>query len=49
MPARRRGPIRTKGKKMIEVDNPPIVLFCVVLLAFLAPQVYSFFVDKFKK
>jgi len=34
---------------MIEVDNPPIVLFCVVLLAFLAPQLYSFFVDKFQK
>jgi len=34
---------------MIEVDNPPLVLFCVVLLAFLAPQIYSFFVDKFQK
>jgi hypothetical protein len=34
---------------MIEVDNPPLVLFCVCLLAFLAPQVYSFFVDKYQK
>jgi hypothetical protein len=34
---------------MIEVDNPPLVLFCVVMLAFLAPQLYSFFVDKFQK
>ena len=34
---------------MLEVDNPPIVLFCIVLLAFLAPQLYSFFFDKFDK
>jgi uncharacterized membrane protein len=34
---------------MLEVDNPPLVLFCIVLLAFLAPQLYSFFVDKFDK
>jgi len=34
---------------MLEVDNPPLVLFCLVLLAFLAPAVYSFFVDKYDK
>jgi uncharacterized membrane protein len=34
---------------MLEIDNAPLVLFCIVLLAFLAPQVYSFFVDKFDK
>jgi hypothetical protein len=34
---------------MIEVDHPPLVLFCVVMVAFLAPQIYSFFVDKFDK
>jgi hypothetical protein len=34
---------------MIEVDNPPLVLFCVVMVAFVAPQIYSFFVDKFQK
>lgn len=34
---------------MLEIDNPPIVLFCIVLFAFLAPQVYSFFVDKFDR
>jgi len=55
------GPLRTipaagalrpghdKEKQMIEVDNPPLVLFCVVMLAFLAPQLYSFFVDKSKR
>jgi hypothetical protein len=42
-------PPRSRGMKMIEVDNPPLVLFCIVLLAFLAPQIYSFFVDKFQK
>jgi len=34
---------------MLEVDNPPLVLFCVVMLALLAPQLYSFFVDKFDR
>jgi len=34
---------------MLEVDNPPLVLFCLVLLAFLAPAIYSFFVDKYDK
>ena len=34
---------------MLEVDNPPLVLFGIVMLAFLAPVLYSFFVDKFDK
>ncbi|SPJ18657.1 conserved hypothetical protein [Burkholderiales bacterium] len=34
---------------MLEVDNPPLVLFCIVLVAFLAPALYSFVVDKFDK
>ena len=34
---------------MLEIDNPPVVLFCIVLFAFLAPQIYSFFVDKFDR
>ena len=34
---------------MIEIDNPPLCLFCIVLVAFLAPQLYSFFVDKYDK
>jgi hypothetical protein len=34
---------------MLEVDHPPLVLFGIVMLAFLAPQIYSFFVDKFDK
>ena len=34
---------------MIELDNPPLVLFCIVMLALLAPVFYSFFVDKFDK
>ncbi len=34
---------------MLEVDNPPVVLFCLVMLALVAPLCYSFFVDKFDK
>jgi hypothetical protein len=34
---------------MLEVDNGPLVLLGLVLLAFGAPQIYSFFVDKFQK
>jgi hypothetical protein len=34
---------------MLEIDNPPLMLFLIVLVALLAPQVYSFYVDKFDK
>ncbi len=32
---------------MFDVDNAPVILFCLVLIALLVPQIYSFFVDKF--
>jgi hypothetical protein len=34
---------------MIEIDNPPVVLFAIVLVVLLAPALYSFFVDKYDK
>jgi uncharacterized membrane protein len=34
---------------MFEIDNPPLILFIIVLVTFVAPQIYSFFVDKFDK
>jgi len=34
---------------MLEIDNPPLMLFLIVLFAFAAPQLYSFFVDKYDK
>jgi hypothetical protein len=34
---------------MLEIDNPPVMLFLIVLLAFGAPQIYSLFVDKFDR
>ena len=34
---------------MLEIDNPPVMLFLIVMLALLAPIAYSFFVDKFDR
>ena len=34
---------------MIEVDNGPLVLAGIILVALLAPSFYSFFIDHFKK
>lgn len=34
---------------MIDVDNPPLVLLGIILLVFLCPFIYSFFIDKFDK
>ena len=34
---------------MLEIDNPPVMLFIIVMLALLAPVGYSFVVDKFDK
>lgn len=34
---------------MIDVDNPPLVLLGIILLVFLFPFLYSFFIDKFDK
>jgi hypothetical protein len=36
-------------KRMIEIDYGPGVLFGIILVAFLAPTLYSFFIDKIKK
>lgn len=34
---------------MIDVDNPPLVLLGVIVLVFIAPFIYSFFVDNYDK
>jgi hypothetical protein len=34
---------------MIEIDNGPLVLGCIIALALVAPSFYSFFIDRFKK
>jgi len=34
---------------MLEVDNPPVVLFCIVVLVWVAPAIYGLFVDKYDK
>jgi len=34
---------------MLEVDNAPVVLFCIVVLVWVAPAIYGLFVDKYDK
>jgi hypothetical protein len=34
---------------MINVDNPQLVFLGIILLVFLAPFIYSFFVDNYDK
>jgi len=34
---------------MLNVDNPPLVLLGIIVLVFLAPFLYSFFVDNYDK
>lgn len=34
---------------MIDVDNPPMVLLGIIVLVFVAPFIYSFFVDNYDK
>ncbi len=34
---------------MIDVDNPPLVLLGVIILVFVAPVIYSFFVDNWDR
>jgi len=34
---------------MIDVDNPPLVLLGIIILVFIAPFIYSFFVDNWDK
>ena len=34
---------------MIDVDNPPLVLLGIIVVVFVAPFIYSFFVDNYDK
>lgn len=34
---------------MIDIDNPPLVLLGIIILVFVAPFIYSFFVDNYDK
>ena len=34
---------------MIDVDNPPLVLLGIIMVVFIAPFIYSFFVDNYDK
>jgi uncharacterized membrane protein len=34
---------------MLNVDNPPLVLLGIIILVFVAPFIYSFFVDNYDK
>lgn len=34
---------------MIDVDNPPLVLLGIIVVVFIAPFIYSFFVDNYEK
>ena len=34
---------------MIDIDNPPLVLLGVVMVVFIAPFIYSFFIDNYEK
>ncbi len=34
---------------MIDIDNPPLALMIPIIIVFVAPFIYSFFVDKYDK
>jgi uncharacterized membrane protein len=34
---------------MIDVDNPPLILLLPIIIVFVAPFLYSFFIDKYDK
>ena len=34
---------------MIDIDNPPLVLLGIVMVVFIAPFIYSFFIDNYEK
>lgn len=34
---------------MLNVDNPPLVLLGIIIVVFVVPFIYSFFVDKYDK
>lgn len=34
---------------MIDIDNPPLVLLAIIIVVFVAPFIYSFYVDNYDK
>ena len=34
---------------MIDVDNPPLIMLLPIIIVFVAPFIYSFFVDNYDK
>ncbi len=34
---------------MIDIDNPPLVLLGIIIVVFVAPFIYSFFIDDYDK
>ena len=34
---------------MLDIDNPPLILLLPILIVFIAPFIYSFFVDNYDK
>jgi len=34
---------------MIDIDNPPLILLLPIIIVFVAPFIYSFFVDNYDK
>ncbi len=34
---------------MIDIDNPPLVLLGIIVVVFVAPFIYSFFIDDYDK
>ena len=34
---------------MIDTDNPPLVLLGIIVVVFVAPFIYSFFIDDYDK
>ena len=34
---------------MLDVDNPPLILLLPIIIVFVAPFIYSFFVDHYDK
>lgn len=34
---------------MLDVDNPPLILLLPIIIVFIAPFIYSFFVDGYDK
>lgn len=34
---------------MIDIDNPPLVMACIILVVFVCPFIYSLFIDNYDK